>query len=170
MRALGVVLVALAAFIGIRYMTRPKLQHFTPSEFGVWYLLMNADLLVALDEFREQWGAPVVISPVEGGIGRHDDSGSRHNVSKFGEVQAIDIFPKVPDGLGGYRYIETTEELQRAYDIAKAVGFGGRGVYTDTVPGFMLHVDVREDETMWVRADHDYFYSEAGFTAHGLVA
>ena len=37
--------------------TRPELKHFKPSEFGLWYPLMNAELLTKLDAFREAWGA-----------------------------------------------------------------------------------------------------------------
>lgn len=84
----------------------------------------------------------------------------------WGEVRAVDIFPKV-----GGRYIETTEELERAYEIAKAVGFSGIGVYTDTQPGHMLHVDVRSSRgTIWSRIAGSYKYGSEGLNAAGIAA
>jgi len=167
-KLIGFGLLAVAVFIGYRIMSRPKLDHFTASEFGVWYPLMNADLLTKLDLFRKLWGAPVVISSAEGGIGRHDgeDGTSQHNVDRLGEVRAIDVFPKVQTA-SGYRYIETGEELKRAYQIALEVGFEGIGVYTDTQPGHMLHVDTRIDEdekiNKWSRINKTYLPVESAW-------
>jgi len=137
-----------------------NLKHFTKDEFGQWWPLMNQELLQKLDAFREQWGAPVVVSPAEGGIGRHlgEFGTSQHNVDAWGEVRAVDVFPMVPAGRAGYRYINNADERQRAYDVARAVGFTGIGLYTDTSPGNMLHVDVRptEDLATWSRVNGDY--------------
>ncbi|GAA6154483.1 hypothetical protein [Pseudoteredinibacter isoporae] len=151
----------------MKSMNKPTLKYFKPSEFGVWYPLMSNDLLLKLDKFREAWGGPVIVSSADGAVGRRDDhSRSQHNVNVWGEVRAVDIFPKV-----GGRYIETSEELERAFDIAKAVGFSGIGVYTDTSPGHMLHVDVRSTrDTIWSRIAGTYKYGAPGLADAGIVA
>ena len=140
----------------------PKLKHFSPSEFGIWWPLMNEDLLLKLDQFREEWGAPVVISPAPGGIGRTGGAGdsSQHNIDVWIRVRAIDVFPQVisPEGRRG---IVTGAERQRAYEVAKKVGFTGIGLYTDTRPSNMVHLDVREDRrpgdpAKWSRVAGDY--------------
>lgn len=119
---------------------------------------MNSDLLLKLDEFRHRWGAPVMISPVDGALGRHagDSSQSQHNVDLFGEVRAADVFPRVGSG-----FIQTEGERRRAYRIAVEVGFTGIGVYTDTTPGNMLHLDVRTDRqpgnpALWSRVSGQF--------------
>lgn len=148
-----------AAVIGGKAAMQPKLQHFAAGEFGLWYPLMNQELLLKLDAFREAWGAPVEISKAAGSLGRHGgDAGSQHNVDRWGKVNAVDTFPKVPDGVGGYRYIETAQERNRAYQIALSVGFTGIGIYTDTTPGNLLHVDVRQAERVatWSRVAGEY--------------
>lgn len=117
-------------------MVKPKLKYFTASEFGLWYPLMSSSLLEKLDEFRELWGAPVVISSHKDAIGRHANSAeTQHNVDKWGEVRAIDVFPQGMNDVNSRR---------RAYSVAQKVGFTGIGLYTDTAPSNMLHVDVRE--------------------------
>ncbi len=136
------------------------LKHFSPDEFGQWWPLMNQQLLQKLDAFRERWGAPVVVSPAEGGIGRHlgEFGTSQHNVDAWGEVRAVDVFPMIPLPGGGHRYMTSAEERQRAFEVARAVGFTGIGLYTDTQPGDMLHVDVRPtgDLATWSRINGDY--------------
>ena len=160
----------------VKSVMKPKLKNFTPSEFGIWYPLMSTDLLRKLDRLRDELGAPIVISSAEGGIGREDDSGSQHNFSKWGEVRAIDYFPKTFDqrlnaGRGGYRYRNSIVEMQEVYDAAKKVGFTGIGVYIDTVPGYMMHSDVRPTEKVWVRtAANQYNYNALGLSRVGLVA
>ena len=139
-------------------MAMPKLKHFAKSEFGIWYPLMSRKQLVTLDAFRESWGYPVEVSKADGSLGRHGGGESQHNVERWGEVRATDVFPKVPDGKGGYRYMKTIEERKRAHRIATEVGFTGIGIYTDTSPGNLLHVDTRESERVaqWSRVDGQY--------------
>jgi len=116
------------------------LTYFRPGEFfraGVdWWPLMSAELLTRLDTFRARLGAPVEISPAEGAVGRRlgrADS-SQHNIDRWGEVRAIDVMPVgVP--------------LERAYQVAREVGFTGIGLYPDWSPRPGLHLDVREDRT-----------------------
>ena len=138
-------------------MSKPKLEYFTPSEFGVWWPLMSTDLLKRLDLFRELMGSKVIISPVNGALGRHGgDSTSQHNVDMWGEVRAVDVFPTI-DG----KFITTEAQRQIVYENARKAGFSGIGLYTDTQPGNMLHVDVRESNTrhnpaLWARVEHSY--------------
>ena len=117
-----------------------ELQYFKPSEFREWWPLMSPKLLNVLDNFREEWGAPCVVSPAEGALGRKLDQGvmSQHNVNQWGEVRAADIFPAG---------MNTPEDCARAFECAKSAGATGIGIYTDTKPGNMLHLDVREDRT-----------------------
>ncbi len=144
------------AWLVMKAVKKPKLEYFTPAEFGVWYPMISDELLLKLDRFRALWGAPVVISSAAGSIGREDGSGSQHNVLRWGEVRAVDVFPML---LGG-GYLSTVEQLQRAYDIARQAGFTGIGLYTDTKPGFMVHLDVRPgvagDPAKWARVQGSY--------------
>jgi hypothetical protein len=108
------------------------LRYFQPSEFGEWWPLMSTELLQKLDEFRSRLGVPVHISPAAGSLGRNLGalSLSQHNVDMWGEVRAVDVMiAGVP--------------LETAYDIARAVGFNGVGVYPDWQPSPGLHLDVR---------------------------
>jgi len=76
-------------------------------------------------------------------------------------VRAVDIFPKIGSG-----YISSAADLERAFHIAKSVGFTSVGVYTDTAPGFMLHVDVRSSgETNWSRIAGVYEYGRSGLSS-----
>lgn len=136
-------------------MRKPSLKYFTPSEFGIWYPLMDNELLSKLDRFRELMGSPVTVSPVEGALGRHGGQGdtSQHNVDMWGTVKAIDVFPTI-NGLP----ITTAAQRQFAYDKAIEAGFTGVGLYTDTSPSNMMHLDVRKADTLakWSRINGDY--------------
>lgn len=137
------------------YMRKPKLDYFTPSEFGAWYPLMNNELLRRLDLFRKILGSAVYISPVNGALGRHggNDDHSQHNVDLWGTVNAIDVFPTI-DG----EYITTQEQRNIVYLAALEAGFTGIGLYTDTAPANMLHVDVRNtsEVALWSRVNGNY--------------
>lgn len=112
------------------------LAHFKPSEFGVWWPLMNHDLLIALDEFRARLGAPVEISKATGALGRPnaERAGSQHRPTPF--VNAVDVM--IPEAV----------TLRRAYRVARDVNkFSGIGLYPDWQPKHGLHLDVRADRT-----------------------
>ena len=137
------------------------MNHFTPNEFNGWFERMSADQLTALDKFRELWGAPVSVSPVEGAVGRHGGgSKSMHNIDRYGEVRATDVFPS---GL-------TQDNLQHAYDCAKKAGFTGIGVYTEARPSIMLHLDTRDGNlakwSAWRQKNKGWRY--AGIEEAGL--
>jgi hypothetical protein len=105
-----------------------------------WYELCDVRLLILLDTFRLQWGAPVDISPHIKAIGREDGS-SQHNYKRWGKVKAIDIMPR---GI--------LDDPDTAIDIANAIGFTGIGYYPhwfigDNVRGG-LHLDVRQGDPM----------------------
>ncbi len=141
--------------VGAKRMTKPTLKYFKPDEFGIFYTFINNTTLLKLDAFREAWGKPVIVSSAKGSIGRHGgDSNSQHNIDKFGETRAIDVFPSGMDNVF---------ERRRALEIAKRVGFTGIGIYTDTSPSNLLHVDTRPSErvALWSRVDGEYGLIEA---------
>jgi hypothetical protein len=132
-----------------------ELDHFEPSEFGEWSRKMDRSLLLKLDDFRQRWGAPVHISPVDGALGRKTYSSSMHSYARLGRVCAADVFPQ---GM-------TPELFPTAYTLAKQAGFGGIGIYTDTKfqgrDWPMLHVDVRavprgDPPASWSRIAGEY--------------
>ncbi len=118
-----------------------KLSHFSSNEFQGYYDQVSPKLLIMIDTFRDRWGHPVYISPASGAVGRHngDSDTSQHNLDKWGEVRALDLMPTV-DGRS-----MTAADAERAVSLAKEIGFTGIGVYSDTSPYWLLHVDVRED-------------------------
>ena len=131
------------------------MKYFRPTEFREWWELMSIDLLEVLDDFRDIWGAPVMISPHADALGRHGgrDDLSQHNVDKWGAVRAADVFPM---GLGDASPTfasahalgtVTSYGFIRAYDAAKRAGASGIGFYPGTTPGPMMHLDVRTDRT-----------------------
>ena len=113
------------------------LRYFTPDEFREWWPQMSPRLLVMLDVLRHQWGQPIEISPADKAIGRKAGASlTQHNIDKWGEVRAVDIFPAG---------VTTVDEAERFWALIKRVGFTGRGVYPDALPSVMFHVDVRVD-------------------------
>lgn len=115
-----------------------QLRHFRPQEFGEWWPRMSVRLLEVLDEFRAIWGAPVTISPVEGALGRHmgPDAASQHNVDRWREVRAADVFP---------HGMVTRADAERAFRCAVAAGATGFGSYPHWQPQPGVHIDVRQD-------------------------
>jgi hypothetical protein len=103
------------------------LKYFKPSEFGASLPFLNINLLKKLDLFRERLGRSVIISPAAGALIR--PAGSNESQHIIGNAADI-MLPKGPD-------------LKTAYDVAKAVGFTGVGVYPDWKPYAGLHLDVR---------------------------
>lgn len=149
-----------------------SLRHFQPSEFGLWWPFMSTDLLERLDAFRAAWGHPVQISPAPGALGRVAGAGeagnaSQHNVIRWGEVRAVDAFPTVIED--GRRRGATKGEMQLAVEIARTVGFRGIGVYPDTKPYPMMHLDVRPADRVatWSRIDGQYLALSEAWTGRG---
>lgn len=126
------------AMYGTAYAIRSSsvnLKHFKPSEFGLWWPLMDINLLLGLDEFRAMLGQSVQISPAFGSLGRpgQGNEGSQHFPSPF--VMAADVM--IPESV----------PLSRAYQVARSVGFHGIGLYPDWKPRHGLHLDMRKDRT-----------------------
>lgn len=120
-------------------MNQPHLYYFQPEEFREWYEKMDHRLMVLLDVFRHQWKDPVIISSAPGALGRTMGAGShsQHNVDKWGEVRAVDIFP---------RGLATKYDAERAFNIARNIGVTGIGIYPDWQPSVGMHLDVRRDK------------------------
>ena len=136
-----------------------ELRYFEIDEFGGWYPKIDPLLLTMLDSFRDRWGYKVLVSPALGAVGRdlpegHSNYESQHNVRRWGAVRAIDVMPlrwsleRNPVDPG--RVLDrglSKQELEHAYNVARAVGFSGIGVYPDWEPFPGLHLDVRRDRS-----------------------
>jgi hypothetical protein len=144
-------------------MKQPHLQYFDDDEFvnghGDWWPMMSPRLLVLLDVLRFRLGRRISISNSDFALGRNlkDASDSEHNVDKWGEVLAADVF------ISG---IYTTAEARSIVREATKIGFTGIGVYADTNNNYgskqvMFHLGVRSTSSMgepatWGRVNHDY--------------
>lgn len=139
-------LVLLSTLAGVLLMIpNNRLWHFKPEEFREFWPLMSHELLFKLDAFRGYLprGWTVHISPHPDALGRYlgPDNESQHNIDRWGEVRASDVFIRNAE----LEYISTFEERQIAEAAARRAGFTGIGIYVDTVPGNMMHLDVRQD-------------------------
>ena len=125
-----------------------KLKHFKPAEFHGLFEKINETLLTKLDYVRERGekifpGFKITISPAAGGVGReHPNSNSRHNVTKWGEVQALDIMPYILTE-HGKRPLNGLEACVIAGLLLS--NFSGVGVYPFWRPRPGFHIDVRPD-------------------------
>ncbi len=104
-----------------------KLKHFSVKEFGFNILFLTAGLLIKLDDFREEIGQQVIISPAAGSLMRYGSGDESQHI--YGRAADI-MLPKGPD-------------LETAFNAAKKVGFSGIGVYPGWKPYAGLHLDVR---------------------------
>lgn len=161
------------------------LAYFQPSDFGEWWPVMNADLVRKVDALANEalkYGYYVMISPAFGAIGRVYDTAdsndsSRHNVTKWGEVQALDIMVFQLDALGDHVSLAAGQASLFLSDI-NAQGFGGVGVYPFWKPFSGFHVDVRPhkaDGTIATWGDvgqfgqHKYVALSEGMSKWGLA-
>ena len=122
------------------------LYYFKPHEFGKtdhrdkdWWPYMYLRTLICLDVFRGMWGAPVHVSKNNGALGRNlgEDSGSDHNVDKWGSVRGVDVFPS---GIG------SKQDYRDAIDAARKAGFSAIGIYPNwSRPG--MHLGTRVSTT-----------------------
>ncbi|MCJ8334656.1 MAG: hypothetical protein MJH10_10485 [Epibacterium sp.] len=131
-----------------------KLDYFTPEEFRECWAQMHPTTLKCVDAFRHAWGAPCTVSPHKDALGRNLGKGklSGHNVDEWEWVYAVDLFPKG---------MHTEQDLARAYRCARKANATGIGLYTDTRPSFMIHLDTRPDRTpdnprLWCRDAGQY--------------
>ena len=127
--------------------SKPALSYFSADEFGIWFPVVDDELLVKLDDLRARWGYPIHVSPVGGAVGRADASDSQHNIiHNLGHVRAVDVFPEGASGAG-----MNLQEASAFIELVSEVGFSGYGIYLDTVyqgqPWIMAHLDVRADRS-----------------------
>lgn len=127
--------------------TAAGMRYFKEDEFQGWADQLAPQLKDQLDQLRARSGHPIMVSPEEGAVGReygpeHPKYASRHNVERWGEVQAVDVMP-YKEGPNGEPRGLTAAEREAFYREAKAVGFGGIGVYPQARPYPMFHLDVR---------------------------
>ncbi len=152
-----VIVISIALAVAYFLRSGKILNHFVKDEFQGYYDNVSPKLLVMVDEFRAKWGHPVLISSASGAVGRENGSHdtSQHNIDKWGEVRALDLMPTVSGES------MSAEDAQRAVELATDIGFTGIGVYSDTAPYWLLHVDVRENRiagypTTWGRVAGNY--------------
>jgi hypothetical protein len=141
---------------------KPKGDYFSDAELFGHKKDFDPDLLDRINVLREEWGKPIVVSPLKGAVIRWDNSGSYHNINKWGKVRAIDFFPQSRKGPGG---IKSVDEAIEFILLARAVGLTGIGVYPYFTPSYGFHVDNRENPCEWVDTakypNHNYFYGNA---------
>jgi len=110
-----------------------ELKYFAAAEFGVWWPLMDTDLLLNLDTLRGQLNTPIIISPAIGATGRMYNTGSQHFPRP--NIKAVDVMLPNFDQYTAYKKI-------RALEL-----FNGIGVYPDWKPHKGFHLDMRSDKT-----------------------
>ncbi len=110
---------------------------------------IDADLVLALSEYRDRLGHGVVPSPVVDGWYRTDGSKTSRHYAVGRLSDAGDVFPQC--------------DIRKALMVAMGWGWGGIGVYLDTTgpsgkPEPMLHLDMRQGRVIWMRYNGRYIY------------
>ncbi len=143
----------LLAGVAVAWFAQKKGQgmqsYFSDNEFNGFADQLAPGLRDKLNAFRAAWGAPVSVSQASGAVGRHaGQSGTQHNLDRWGFTRAVDVFPQGMD---------SAEDRARALLLAKQAGFTGVGLYLDTNRP-MLHVDVRPGNRVatWARVEGEY--------------
>lgn len=130
------------------------IDHFIPSEFDpneVQYI--SHDLIARLDVLRGQVGG-IHPSRAKGAWARFDGSKTSGHYAVDRLSTAGDIFTQASARVAVFKAIEC--------------GFGGIGIYEGTrnnrgEPQTMLHVDLRDNLTLWARdANGEYWYPQRG--------
>jgi len=134
-------------------------QYFSQEEFREWAEDMSPRLVTMLDVLRFRLGSVIEISGSKYALGRELSRGnmSAHNIDEWGEVLAADCF---------VRGVYSKDQAESVVNEAKAIGFTGIGVYSDTHNNkgkkqVMFHFDVRPNELMgspatWGRVNNSY--------------
>lgn len=123
-------------------------DEFSPAEWPFGVLdRMDSTVMRALFSLRKASGIVMRPSPVQGGHAR-DRGDSRHSTKGGIRLSdATDIF------------VGSLADLATVFRHAQRVqGIGGIGLYFDTRPGPMFHIDCRPDRLLWVRVDGEYHY------------
>jgi len=133
----------------------PQTYHSFPefAEYGIPLELMNAALLITLQDIRNKIGIPIIPSPVHDGWARTDGSRTSRHYAVGRLSDAGDIFAAKGQCL------ELWIRLQAVQNI------GAVGLYIDThgPDGSlwpMIHLDLRSarQKVLWVRSGGEYFY------------
>lgn len=126
------------------------MNHFTVREFNN-YTKMDPKLVYALDKYRELLKAPVFLSPAPGAQWRDDDSQSYHNIRKYGQSKACDIFPTAN------LWISFLTALQ----IPEIKGIGIYPYWHFNKLNYGMHLDVRDSSTkvIWWRDKEEEYHS-----------
>lgn len=111
---------------------------------------MSGNFIIALQMFRNATGISIVPSPVQGAWYRLSGKKSSRHYAKNRLSDAMDIFPD-------------PEKIYKAWIQALLFEqFGGVGIYFDTKPSIMMHVDCRPYKagfkTIWCRDKGKYYY------------
>ena len=126
-----------------------KTKHFKESEWPDGALEhMDQRVFDVLFELRSKLNCPMFPSPVFAGHVRHESSNSRHSTKEKTRLSdATDFF------------VEEVGMLQHVLVVARSIEkIGGIGIYFDTKPSVMFHIDTREDKLDWVRSNGKYIY------------
>jgi len=143
-------------------------QYFSQEEFRDWAEEMSPRLITMLDVLRFLLGSPIEVSGSDFALGRNLGRGkmSAHNVDEWGEVLAVDCF---------VRGVHSRVQAESVVHEARAIGFTGIGVYSDTRNNkgqeqVMFHLDVRPNEVMgspatWGRVAGDWTSLDAAINS-----
>jgi hypothetical protein len=117
---------------------------------GIEMTFMSANFILALQMFRKATGISINPSPVEGAWYRFNGKSTSRHYAKNRLSDAGDIFPD-------------PEKIYQAWVMAlNFKPFGGVGIYFDTAPSIMMHVDCRPlrdgFKTIWCRDNSKYYY------------
>lgn len=128
-----------------------SVDHFSVDEWpGDALAHISAELVLALSEYRDQLGAPLIPSPLVDGWYRTDGSTTSRHYAVGRLSDAGDLFPRC--------------DVRKALMVAMGFDlFGGIGVYLDTTgpsgkPEPMLHLDLRPGRVIWMRYNGRYIY------------
>ncbi len=107
----------------------------------------------AVFPLRLQSGIPMKPSPLVAGHIR-TNSGSTHSIDNGRMSTGTDLF--VPSD---------SESILKLFTLAQRIpGVGGFGIYFDTKPSVMIHVDTREEPLNWLRVEGEYIYDVNSYT------
>lgn len=112
---------------------------------GIDLSRVDARVVQALQVWRDLCGKPIALTPVPEGIFRTEGSPTSQHFAVGRLSTALDVFPADP-----------REAYLHALDVE---AFRGIGLYLDTRPSQMMHVDVRSGKRiLWVRDKGTYVY------------
>lgn len=102
------------------------------------------DVIIPL---RQHSGVAMTPSPLVEGHVRQEGK-SRHSTKNSTRLSdASDLF--IPS---------TRQAVANVLRVSQQLPAGGIGVYFDTTPSVMIHVDTRSQRLLWLRVDGEYIY------------